>query len=305
MAKAKTNFLELARQKAKEKAAQAQSKTSNGNEFTPKEAGKYRIRLLPPIGAEDGKLPYHTHSFHYLENIGKDKKGEYVYSKKQYDTERDPIDKAVSEMYDTKEDSLKAIAGKIKRKRNYYWNCIVYDAEGNAEFKVLRDTTSEGKLTRILCQVMGLPFFRDVEDNWVGDEDTQGDEDRDYIDLLDTEEGHDFYVVKKVTGKNPWDFNFETSYASKKPRALSEEELELLEQRVDLENYIEYIEDVDVVKSKLEEYLNGDSAGDDEDEVPVAPKKSVTPAKKPVAAKKTVVDEDEISIDDLTDQLDD
>ena len=70
-------------------------------------------------------------------------------------------------MYDTKEEALKSEAGKIKRKRNSYWNAIVYDADGNPTYKVLRDTTNEGKLTRILCQVMGIPFFRDVEDNWV------------------------------------------------------------------------------------------------------------------------------------------
>lgn len=305
MAKAKLSYLEMARQKAKEKASTAKT-GKNDQEFTPGEAGKYRIRLLPPLKADEGQLPYHTHSFHFLPGAGKEKKGEYVYSKKYYGDERDPIDKTVSEMYDTQEENLKKEAGKIKRKRNYYWNALVYDADGNVEFKVLRDTTSEGKLTRILCQTMGIQFFRDVEDNWVGDEDTQGDEDRDYIDLLDTEEGHDFYVVKKITGKNPWDFNFESSYAAKSARALTKEEEGLLEKRVDLENYVEYIEDINVVQKKLEAYLNGSEEVEDisdEDDKPAKKPASKTP---PKGNKKPAVvdDEDDISIEDLSDEID-
>jgi hypothetical protein len=235
-----------------------------------------------------------------------------------YGSEKDPIDKAVAEMYDTKEEALKLEAGKIKRKRNFYWNCIVYDADGNPEYKVLRDTTNEGKLTRVLCKKMGIPFFRDVEDNWLGEDgaaDVEGDEDEqpDYVDLLDTEEGHDFYIVKKVTGKNNWDFNFEDSYASKKARELTDAETELLEQRVDLTTYINYIEDIDEVSKKLAAYLNGDDAEvedveDDEDETP-APKKAAAkaPAKKAApakAAKKSVV-EDDVDIEDLAAELDD
>lgn len=308
MAKQKINYLDLARKKAKEK-ADSGKKPSNEKEFTPKDAGKYRIRLLPPLKADEGQLPYHTHSFHYLPNIGKEKKGEYVYSKKQYGTERDPIDKAVSEMYDTKEEALKSEAGKIKRKRNSYWNAIVYDADGNPTYKVLRDTTNEGKLTRILCQVMGIPFFRDVEDNWVGDEETQQDEDRPFVDLLDIEEGHDFFIVKKVTGKNPWDFNFESSYASQKSRPLTDEEKALLNERVDLETYIDYIEDIEVVKTKLEEYLSGDEAiteDDEEEEVKPATRPASKTATRPAPKKtsKTVI-EDDIDIDDLSEQLDD
>ena len=83
MAKAKMSYLELARQKAKEKASTAKT-GKNDQEFTPGEAGKYRIRLLPPLKADEGQLPYHTHSFHFLPGTGKDKKGEYVYSKKYY-----------------------------------------------------------------------------------------------------------------------------------------------------------------------------------------------------------------------------
>lgn len=306
MAKTKINYLEMARQKAKEKAATA-TKPKNEKEFTPKEAGKYRIRLLPPIGMEDGVLPYHSHSFHFLPNIGENKKGEYVYSKKQYGADRDPIDKVVSEMYDSGEENLKSDAGKIKRKRNFYWNCLVYDAEGNASFKVLRDTTNEGKLTRVLCEKMGITFFRDVEDNWVGEEaEGADDEDRDLVDLLDIEDGHDFYVVKKVTGKNNWDFNFESSYAAKSPRPLSDEEKEMLNERVDLTSYVTYIEDIKVVENKLQQYLNGgdavDTVTDEDDVVPV--KKTVTkPAPKPASKKKPVVEE-EIDLQDLTDQLD-
>lgn len=312
MAKTKINYLEMARQKAKEKAATA-TKPKNDKEFTPKDAGKYRIRLLPPIGMEDGVLPYHSHSFHFLPNIGENKKGEYVYSKKQYGADRDPIDKVVSEMYDSGEEQLKSDAGKIKRKRNFYWNCLVYDEKGNAEFKVLRDTTNEGKLTRVLCEKMGITFFRDVDDNWVGEEaekqETEDGEDApEFVDLLDTETGHDFYVVKKVTGKNNWDFNFEGSFASKKPRALTDEELELMEQRVDLVNYVTYIDDISVVENKLQQYLNGgeavESVEDDEDETPAPVKKTVTkPTPKPASKKKPVVEE-EIDLQDLTDQLD-
>lgn len=313
MAKTKINYLEMARQKAKEKAATA-TKPKNEKEFTPKEAGKYRIRLLPPIGMEDGVLPYHSHSFHFLPNIGENKKGEYVYSKKQYGTEKDPIDKVVSEMYDSGEENLKSDAGKIKRKRNFYWNCLVYDEKGSAEFKVLRDTTNEGKLTRVLCEKMGITFFRDVEDNWVGEEaekqETEdGDEDApEFIDLLDTEDGHDFYIVKKVTGKNNWDFNFEGSFAAKKPRALTDEELELMQQRVDLTNYVTYIDDIKVVENKLQQYLNGGEVveADDEGEVTPAPKKAaVKPAPKKPTSKKPVVEDEDVSIEDLTSQLDD
>jgi len=84
----------------------------------------------------------------------------------------------------------------------------------------------------------------------------------------------------------------------------------LLNERVDLETYIDYIEDIEVVKTKLEEYLSGDEAvtedDDEEEEVKPAARPASKTATRPAPKKtsKTVI-EDDIDIDDLSEQLDD
>ena len=295
-----------------DKAAQGGGNT--GAEWVPP-FGTSKIRILPPIG--DGDLFYHTHTFHFIPESGQSaNKGKFLWTRKQFQTDakggtkRCPICEAVDQWYtigrkDDDKELLQA-AGQLKLKRNFFFNIILYTDEGPV-FKIMRDSSNEGKLTRVICGIMGIPFWRDVEDNWVDKNSTNIDPERDYFDLVDVEGGHDLKIVKEKTGSNNWDVSYEKSFAVKTPRALDEEETVLLDSRVELKTYIAYETDFDKVKAVLDAFIGDDGgaaaepeakpkakaavADEDEDEAP-APKKG-----KPAPAKSKTQADDDADID--------
>jgi len=287
---AKKNYVSKLREKMKEKAATAVTGGMNEFEWAP-DFGTYKIRVLPPKDEND--LFYHTHCYHFIpgdpNNIN-NSQGRYLWAKKFYNVNgkkvKCPICEAVAQWYSIgrkeNDDQLIRVAGALKLKRNYFMNVILLDEKDpEKRYKVLVDRTNEGKLTRLICAAMGVPFFRDIEDNWVDKESMNIDEDKDYFDLIDMEEGHDFKIVKKKTGSNPWDISYEDSFVIKKSSPLSEEDIELLDKRVDLKTYINYEEDFETVKNTLDKFMEG--IGDDDDDEEEKPKKKT----------KKVVDEDE------------
>jgi len=332
MAKQKMSYAEKLRQTLKEKAEKAlASGGANELEFAP-DFGTYKIRILPPVDPND--LFYHTHSYHWIPEDIEDKdnrNGRYLWTKKSYDVDgskkRDPIDEAVQQFYSVgrKEDDedLLKIGGILKRKRNFFCNIILYtDKDGEPlkdgpEFKVLVDKTNEGKLMRLICAKMGIPFWRDVEDNWVDKDSTKIDPEKDYYDLIDVDSGRDFKIVKKSTGKHAWDISYEDSFVMNRARKLNDTDKELMEERVDLKTWIAYEDDYDVVKETLEGVIGNSEESEEaediteeteeikEDVKEESKKKSNSKKTTKKKAKKVKNEEvDDEDIEDLLDELD-
>jgi len=304
------NSLAQLRSQLKKKAEDALS-SRNPLEFNPP-LGKTNVRFLPPINDDD--MFYYTHGYHYLPGSG-ETPGRYIYTHKNYTVDgkklKDPIDVAVSQWYETgkrtKDDAILNIAGTVKRKHHFVFNVILLaEPDPDKKYRVLVDRSNDGKLARIICTVMGLPFFRSIQDNWVDKTSLEIDEDKEYFDLIDIDGGHDFKIVKTQVGEKSWDVSYADSFAIKKPRALTDDERELLEKRVDLKTYASYEEDYFAVKAALDSFVDGlgddaatasDAAGADEEEVPApAPK-----AKKKQEVKKPASDDE---LDEILDELD-
>lgn len=306
--------LDLLRQKLLNKAKEAATSSRNPLEFTP-DIGEVKIRILPPLDPED--LFYYSHSYHYIPVDG----GKYIYSKKEYvvDGQRKkcPIDEAVSQWYTLakreEDKEISSIAGTVKRKRHYFMNILLVDEpDPEKKFRILVDRSNDGKLISRICKIMGVPFFRDIQDNWVDKNSLNIDEDADYYDLIDIEAGHDLKIKKTQVGSNSWDISYVDSVAVKKVRPLSDEEKELLEKRIDLKSYISYEENYANVVEILDNYIStipvrksnsvlANAADEDEDEESANTNTKVVPPK-PVKQTKKQYSEDEI--DSILGELD-
>ena len=317
---AKTSYADRVRQKQKDKASKAAQKgTGDPREWTPVE-GSTRIRVLPPLNftqdtfnasgelvgkkGEEDDFFYMTHSYHFFEGIGADGKGKLLWTPKYFDVDgkrvQDPVDVAVAKMYDTarktKDNKLKDIAGKIKRKHQYFASIIKYENKDDevGEYRILKDTSNEGKLIKQICMNMGFPFYRDVQTEWVDKASLEVDEDRNVYDLVDVNDGHDFKIKKDKTGAENWDFTYESSIPIPKSRSLSDEELEYLEERIDLRNFIQYCTYEEVCEA-LEEFMStlDDIDDEDEDEDESLAKKAKDKIKNSKAKSKVMEDDDE------------
>ena len=231
---------------------------SNEHEWSPTEVPT-KVRFLP-VPEVDGKLnfPYVTHTYHYLRGGRDDGKDIKLFVPKKVLRDgsevEDPIDVFVRKLYDTKIESEKKVASELKRKRAFYFNALVYEDGSNPQLKVIVDTSGEGKLARRVCSVMGLPFCKDTEDRWFPDKDFSYDPDKPYYDLVSESEGYDFKIKKSVTGKDPWNFDYNESFpiTNKGQRPLSSIELKLSQSAQNLYSYVKYESDY----YKVEEYLN-------------------------------------------------
>jgi len=329
MAQKKQNNLDSLRSALRAKAEQSTGGAQAGNplEFTP-DIGTTKIRILPPIGDNFSKDPmsvsenemfYYTHKFHFipesLESIGTPK-GKFLWTPKFLTdktgnaTRKCPICEAVQQFYAVgrKEgnDYLQKLGGALKLKRHYYMNVLLYKEDGSVEYRILVDKTNEGKLVKVMCAAMGIPFFRDIEDNWVDKNSLDFDPDQEYYDLLDINEGYDFKIVKEKTGINNWDISFEKSFVMKKnTRALTDEELELMASRVNLKTAVNYEHSYEAVKA-IYDNLIGDSVDVDseEEEQAVLPKTKAPMTSPKPKAKAPVGTDDEKEMEDLLNELD-
>jgi len=308
------SFAERARARQIEKGNASVAKTgADAREWSPAD-GKYRIRLLPPLpiqadilgadgtvvqkkGTEDDFF-YMTHGYHFFEGLGKGGKGLLLWTPRRFLVDgvlvNDPIDDVVAKMYEVarreNDEALKTTAGKIKRKRQIFANCILYDDVAlTSDFKILKDNTNEGKLFAEICKNMGFPFFRDVQDEWVVKESLEVDPDRDTYDLVDAGvEGHDFKIVRTKTGANAWDIDYSSSLVTKKARALTEEEVEaFMGARVDLRAHVEYCT-YQQAKDAITEYCA--NVGWSDEDTSIA---SITPKTSAQRAAAKPADEDE------------
>jgi hypothetical protein len=309
--------LDLLRQKLLNKAKEAATSSRNPLEFTP-DIGEVKIRILPSIDPED--LFYYTHSYHYIPLDG----GKYVYSKKEYiiDGQRKkcPIDEAVSQWYSLakreEDKEIFSIAGTAKRKRHYFMNILLVDEpDPEKKFRILVDRSNDGKLISRICKIMGITFFRDIEDNWVDKNSLNIDEDADYYDLIDIDAGHDLKIKKVQVGQYSWDISYIDSVAVKKIRPLTDEEKKLLDKRINLKSYIAYEENYANVVKILDNYIGtlplkksssvvSTTIADEQDEDEDVSTDVAKPAPlKPVKQTKKQYSEDEI--DSILGELDD
>ncbi len=294
-----STYAERLRSKMKKEAEeQVNNFSQNSIEWSPKESGTYKVRILPPVTTDEkGNIVedpegifYQTHSFHFLKGIGEEGKGRYVFSKKKYTvdgkTVKDPIDEAVAQWYASKDNLQISLAKEAKRKRKFYFNILLLEENGkliptSEAFRIMVDTSGEGKLTRKICDEMGVPFYRDIEDKWVEKSSLNIDQEKEYKDLIDIDNGHDFKIQKSKTGNETYDISFEKSFAMQKPRALTEEERELLSKRVDLVRHVKYEDDFYKVKEALNKFIDFKSNNEKPSVVENSsgPKKIVIPQK--------------------------
>ena len=233
-------------------------KYSSDIEWAPTEVPT-KVRFLP-LPEVEGKLnfPYVTHSYHYLQGANENGKDIKLYVPKKVIRDgrevEDPIDSFVRKLYDTKIESEKKIASSLKRKRAFYFNALVYEDGVTPQLKVIIDTSGEGKLARRICSVMGIPFCKDIDDKWFPDKDFVYDPDKPYFDLVSMTEGFDFKIKKSITGKDPWNFDYNESFpiTNKGFRILTDAELTLASKASDLHSYVNYTSDF----NEVEAYLN-------------------------------------------------
>lgn len=318
------NFLDGIRNALNTELENRKSDSNNTSdlEFVPEIGKTYKIRIIPgnyKFGKDKNlSLFYWMDSFHYMEGIEQGGKGPYVYSKPDYVVDGKsvmcPIDKTVKDMYDSKEKDLMAIAQRIKRKRHYKFNVILYEVDGDPvtpQYKILKDTSAQGKLAKLICDKLQIPFVADAIQTkpWIDKfEETKG---KKAYDLLSQEGGHDF-VIKRIKGrkieipgqKEPiYEVDYSPSFPYEEPRDLTDEDLKIAEEARDLATLTTYIEDFDAVAAILEEYTG--KLGSKKESAPQASankpamKSPSVPPKQPTKA-----DEDGVaSEDDIIAQL--
>jgi hypothetical protein len=300
------DYLEKLRQQAMAALDNGPKKYTNENEWVPTDVPT-RVRFLP-LPEKEGKLnfPYMTHTYHYLQGGREDGKDIKLFVPKKVHKDgtlvEDPIDVFVRKLYDTKIESETKIAASLKRKRGFYFNAIVYEEGVSPQLKIIIDTSGEGKLARRICSVMGIPFCKDIDDKWFPDKDFQYDPDKPYFNLIDVTGGFDFKIKKSITGKNPWDFNYNESFpvSNKGPRPLSDIEVNMMKSAPDLHNYVSYESDY----YKVEEYLNRVISNLGSIKLDTTPVKSApVTAKTNYTAPVASTSEDDLSEDDLRAQL--
>jgi hypothetical protein len=287
------------------KTLEEKPKYSSDIEWSPTETPT-KVRFLP-LPEVEGKLnfPYVTHTYHYLQGAndnGKDLKL-FVPKKVLKDGREieDPIDAFVRKLYDTKIESEKKIASSLKRKRAFYFNALVYEDGVTPSLKVIVDTSGEGKLARRICSVMGIPFCKDIDDKWFPDKDFQYDPDKPYFDLISTSEGFDFKIKKSITGKDPWNFDYNESFpiTNKGFRALNDVELSLANKAENLHEYVKYVSDY----YEVENYLNRAIANLGGQPVEIAKETKVASPRVASPKVSSPVIEEELDEDDLRAQL--
>ncbi len=259
-------------------AQQAQAQENNTRKGDPRELvpgmGSLRVRLLPPrdlnstdpasISLDPNDLFYYTHSFHFLPSSFDDlatgsKKGKFYYSKKNLtdkngSIQRNPIDKLVDSWFEeykaTKNETLRNLASRLKRRRRYVFPVILLDEpDPTKKLKLIIDTTKDGLLIKQLCTIQGLPFYKDIEDNWLDADTLKVYAGKKYLDLLDYDNGYDVTIIKTKTGGNDWDISYADTFVEETtgPRPLNDVERSLLGNRFDIRSYIEYKENYEEV----------------------------------------------------------
>ena len=274
---AKTNFLDGIRNALNTELDNRKTNSDNTSdlEFVPEIGKTYRVRIIPILYnfGPEGKLqiPYWMDSFHYMDGVEQGGKGPYVYSKPDYvvdgKTVMCPIDKTVKDMYDSKESDLTAIAQKIKRKRHYKFNVILYEVDDEPvtpQYKILKDTSSQGKLAKLICDKMGIAFVADAIQTkpWIAKfEEVKG---KKSYDLLSQEGGHDL-VIKRTRGrkieipgqKEPiYEVEYGESFPYESPRDWDEKDYEIAKEAKDLKSLTQYIPTFEEVEKILAEFTD-------------------------------------------------
>lgn len=319
------NFLDELRNSlnAEVETRKGESNNTSDLEFVPEIGKTYKVRIIPgdfKFGKDKNlSLFYWMDSFHYMEGVEQGGKGPYVYSKPDYVVDGKnvmcPIDKTVKDMYDSKEKDLTAIAQKIKRKRHYKFNVILYEVDGEPvtpQYKILKDTSSQGKLAKLICDKLQIPFVADAIQTkpWIDKfEEVKG---KKAYDLLSQEGGHDLVIKRikgrpiKIEGKKEQinEVDYSQSFVYEEPRDWSEEDYKIAEEARDLTTLTQYIPTFEEAEKILAEFSANlkKNPNQSSQATSSAPKSAVRPPSVP--QKVATSDEEEVaSEDDIIAQL--
>lgn len=318
-------------------AQQAQAQENNAKKGDPRELtpgmGSLRVRLLPPrdlnssdpasISLDPNDLFYYTHSFHFLPSSFEDlatgsKKGKFYYSKKNLmdkngSLQRNPIDKLVDRWFEehkeTKNETIRNLASRLKRRRRYVFPVLLLDEpDPTKKLKLIIDTTKDGLLIKQLCTIQGLPFYKDIEDNWLDTDTLKVYAGKKYLDLLDYDNGYDVTIIKTKTGGNDWDISYSDTFVEETtgPRPLTDVERSLLGNRFDIRSYIEYKGSYEEVYRDIVAVVGEDAFASVAKEAPAAPaisgaaKPAAAPAAKPAVAPAASISKPQISVTEET-----
>lgn len=289
-------YLDDRRKKMSQQAQKTIDKSANsGIEFRPN-FQKVKVRLLPPKDLND-LFPYVTAAYHY--DLGgssnPNKKGEYLFAPRTMSNgEKCPWDVAADELFNTGDEKDKLLGSKVKRKRQYLFHILLVDEpDPEKKLRILVDTSTKGQLAKQICVTAGIPFYHDLDDEWLDQTTADIDEDKAYHDLFDMDNGYDFVISKTKGSRGEWDIDYSQSYPVKQPRPLTDEERELAEKRIDLKTYRQKIDDFDLMQNKLNAFIDRyHKNGGEENSAPVA------------HSAKASGDRASVSENDLMDQMD-
>ncbi len=227
----------------------------------------YIVRILPPQRMKEMRCFYATPSYNFIND-------EPFFSLKKFGDKFNPIDSYVRKTYKTAQErgdeALQKKMMAIKRKRNYYFEILLLGVNDEIfdepMYKIMLDTSNRGLLAKKLCSIMGVPFFKDVEDRWVDENSKKIDTDKDYVNLIDVKNGFDVKITKTKWGEKNWEIDYDITPLTKKgPRALTKKEVEIIKaNRVDLFEVEEYVTDIKVVEATLKAWLEGQLRKDEE-----------------------------------------
>lgn len=228
----------------------------------------YIVRILPPQRMKEMRCFYATPSYNFIND-------EPLFSLKKFGDKFNPIDSYVRKTYKSAEErgdeTLKKKMMAIKRKRNYYFEILLLGVNDELfeepMYKIFIDTSNRGLLAKKLCAIMGVPFFKDVDDRWVDENSKKIDTDKEYVNLIDVKAGCDVKITKTKWGEKNWEIDYDVTPLTKKgPRALTKKEVEIIKaNRVDLFSVEEYVTDIKVVEATLKAWLEGQLKKDEEE----------------------------------------
>ena len=250
------------------KEAMEKSKQGGGFRFwKPQKYGKYTVRFLPQQNAD---------GFFYKE-AAQHKVGDNYFFCPKVEGDDCPVCETYRKLWDVGTDAAKELAREIKPRKQYLYNIIVKDENGQP---------SENP-TKIETYMSGKKLYDKLMDYFF---------DPDYGDLTDVEEGFDF-VINKEQGAQGFP-NYDNSRPRPKATPLHDDEdiiEEILENVKDLDKEIQY-KSYEEMDKALKHFMENEK-----DFVMDSSKKTSSPKKEPVEKNEDEEVEEEVDEDDISD----
>jgi hypothetical protein len=231
--------------------------TKGSDSFVPGE-GETRIRILPPY---DRTSPFPMKKMGYHDVYGE----RILCPKETNNNEPCPICSRVHQLYKSKSEEDKALAGQLRAVQRFYFNIVVRGQEGKGVQKFGCGSKLTGKIVNIITTELAK-------------------------DITDPEHGHDIVVVKTIAASAKGNFpDYTASYAVFQESPLGNNEW--LDKRFDLDKEFickSFDEIRDIIEKKLGPTMTTSYAPQPQQNVayaaprPVAPVAQPTPVVAPV-----------------------